>query len=255
MKLVSYNILDGGVGRADPLAEVIQAQAPDVVVLIEADDRAVVDRIAGRLNMDVALAAGHRHQAAILSRWRILESINHALLLGERMSDCFLEATIADPDGTEWTVSAAHLHPRAGDADETRRETEIDAILRTFLDHRDQNKPHLIAGDFNANSPIQEIDPARCKPATRKEMEANGGSVPRRAVQKLLAAGYLDSLHAANGNAARRMGSFSTQYPGQRVDYIFSFGLNPGRFSNAAVEQDRLAKYASDHFPVTLQID
>ena len=45
MKLVSYNILDGGEGRADPLAEVIESQSPDIVVLIEADNPDVLERI------------------------------------------------------------------------------------------------------------------------------------------------------------------------------------------------------------------
>ena len=46
MRLVSYNILDGGEGRADPLAEVLLAQRADVVVLLEADQISVVERIA-----------------------------------------------------------------------------------------------------------------------------------------------------------------------------------------------------------------
>ena len=35
MRLVSYNILDGGTGRADKLADVIAAQRADLVALIE----------------------------------------------------------------------------------------------------------------------------------------------------------------------------------------------------------------------------
>ena len=38
MRIVRYNILDGGEGRADPLAEVIEAQRPDLVALVEATD-------------------------------------------------------------------------------------------------------------------------------------------------------------------------------------------------------------------------
>ena len=52
MRLVSYNILDGGVGRADPIAEILQAQNADIVVLLEADDLSVVERIAGELAAD-----------------------------------------------------------------------------------------------------------------------------------------------------------------------------------------------------------
>ena len=46
MRIVSYNIYNGGEGRADPLAEVIEAQRPDVVALLEADDPATLQHIA-----------------------------------------------------------------------------------------------------------------------------------------------------------------------------------------------------------------
>jgi len=39
------------------------------------------------------------------------------------------------------------------------------------------------------------------------------------------------------------------------VDYIFTYGIDARRLKNAKVEQDRLAKYASDHFPVMVEIE
>jgi endonuclease/exonuclease/phosphatase family metal-dependent hydrolase len=254
MRLVSYNILNGGVGRADPLAEVIEAQNADVVVLVEADDSGVVERIASRLKMDVATGDGKKHGGAILSRWSIIESINHSLLC-EEFADCVFEATVRDPNGKDWPVAAVHLHPRATEEAENRREIEIDAMLRVYAKHRAENRPHLLAGDFNANSPDQKIVPENCKPRTRKEIAENSGRLPRRAVTKILQAGYADSLVAAHGEAAAEMGSFTTQYPGQRVDYIFTFGIEPQRIAEARIEQDRLAQFASDHFPVVVQVD
>jgi endonuclease/exonuclease/phosphatase family metal-dependent hydrolase len=254
MRLVSYNILDGGKGRADPLAEVIVAQRPDIVALVEADDPDVVDRIADRLDMDRIVVEGRRHGAAILCRWTIVESINHALL-SEEFSDCLLEAQLAGPDGRAWTVAAVHLHPHATDADERRREREIEAILRIFSAHRRDGVPHILAGDFNANSPIQDVKPQDCKPRTRKEILANGGALPRRAIEKLLESGYVDTLDVVDPGAARSIGSFTTQYPGQRVDYILTHGIEPARLTGARIEQDRLAQYASDHFPMMVQID
>lgn len=249
MRLVSYNILDGGVGRADPLAEVIEAQRPDIVALAEADDAAVVARIAKRLKMDYILAQGRRHGAAICSRWEIAESINHSLLR-EDFSDCMLEATTGD-----WTVTAVHLHARAREQDEARREIEVRGILDVFKNDRNENRPHLLAGDFNANSPIQKIDPQKCKPRTREDMAANGGVIPRRAVQMLLDAGYVDCLAAVAGAEAATIGSFTTQFPGQRVDYVFAWGIPGARIKEARIEQDRLAKYASDHFPMIVEIE
>ena len=256
MRIVSYNILDGGEGRADPLAEVIEAQRPDVVALVEADDPAVLDRVAGRLKMDLIAAPGHRHASALLSRWPIRETVNHALLhTPEQWSTSLLEAVVVDPSGAEWVVGVAHLHAGATEADESRREKELETLLRVFAAHRQAGRPHLIAGDFNANAPYQQIDPARCKPRTRKEWEENGGGVPRRVVQRMLYAGYVDSLHAADPTAGTTRGTFSTQFPGQRVDYIFTSGLDRARLRRAWIEQDRLAKYASDHFPVGLEVD
>ena len=50
------------------------------------------------------------------------------------------------------------------------------------------------------------------------------------------------------------MGTFTTQHPGQRIDYIFTWGIDPSHLRSARIEHDRLAKYASDHFPVISEI-
>lgn len=252
MRLVSYNILDGGEGRADPLAEVIAAQRPDIVALIEADHPQVVRRIADRLEMQSIEAAGHRHSVALLSRWPIVESINHAPLK-KGLSNCLLEVRVRDSSNRDWVLGVVHLHPRAEEADDRVRQGEVQIICDVFQDARRTGTPHLLAGDFNADSPVQQIDPAACKPATQKAWRANGGRLPRGAVEKLLAAGYVDTLHALDPRRAERTGSFTTQFPGQRVDYILAFAYE-NRLKSAWIEQDRLARYASDHFPVGLEI-
>jgi endonuclease/exonuclease/phosphatase family metal-dependent hydrolase len=269
MRLVSYNILDGGEGRADPLAEVILAQRPDVVALVEADNLEVVERIASRSNMDFIHAPGPKVEAAaLLSRWPIARTINHALLRGrtpspgtpgegrgEGLEKSFLEADVIDPAGATWTIGVAHLHARAFEEDEQRREREIQIVLDTFAEHRRAGHPHLLVGDFNSNAPYQQINPDECKPKTREAWEQNGGRIPRRVVRRLLDAGYIDTLHAFDRKAGETLGSFSTQYPGQRVDYIFGFGFDRRAVKDAWIEHDRLAKYASDHFPIGVQIN
>ena len=252
VRIFSYNILDGGEGRADPLAEVIEAQRADLVALIESDNADVLDRISRRLKMDLIVAQGKRHAVALLSRWPIVHTINHGVLLDK--PDCLLEAMIRTPANEELTLGILHLHPHAGEQDEMIREEELENVLQIFEPHRRARRPHLLLGDFNANSPAQMLDMERCKPSTREEWRQNGGHIPRRAVQQLLTAGYLDSYFARKPEQAKTTGTFSTQFPGQRVDYIFTHSIATTRLIDAWIEQDRLAKYASDHFPIGLEL-
>jgi endonuclease/exonuclease/phosphatase family metal-dependent hydrolase len=254
MNLVSYNILDGGVGRADPIAEVIAAHRPNVVVLVEADDAAVIERIARRLNMDVAAGRGARHGIALMSSWEIRESIDFGRI-DQSFAGCFLEATIRAPSGSDMVVAGVHLHARAREQDERRREEQVDAILSRLERHRRSSRAHIICGDLNANSPVQKIDPDQCKPRTREDWAANGGMIPRRAIARLLAAGYIDTLYHCDPQLASTLGSFTTRNPGQRVDYVLAHSIEPGRISQAWIERDRLAQFASDHYPVGVRIE
>jgi endonuclease/exonuclease/phosphatase family metal-dependent hydrolase len=253
MRIVSYNILDGGEGRADPVGEVIEAQRPDVVALVEADDLTVVARIARRLTMDYVHAPGRSHASALLTRFAIRDSINHALLR-DGMSKSLLEATVIDDRGAEWTFGVLHLHAHAAESDETERERELAVVLDVFAPHRAAGRPHVLCGDFNSDSPVQKIDPEKCKERTRRLWRENGGHLPRRVIETVLANGYVDTLHATRGGDATMMGTFSTQHPGQRVDHIFTHGVATSRLKSAWIEYDRLAKYASDHFPVGVEI-
>ncbi len=253
MRIVSYNILDGGEGRADPIAEVIEAQRPDVVALVEAEDLAVVERIARRLKMDFVHAPGNAHGSVLMSRWTIIESINHAPLRPE-LEKSLLHATVATPGLGDVIFGVVHLHAHGREEDEAIRERELAVLLDVFRAERDAKRPHVICGDFNANAPTQQIDPARMKERTRGDWDANGGMLPRRVVQAMLDAGYVDSLHAVDHAVAETTGTFSTQYPGQRVDYLFTHGIELPRLRRAWIERDRLATYASDHYPIGLEI-
>ena len=255
MRIVNYNILDGGEGRVDSLARVIEAQRPDVVGLVEADSRAVVEDLAARLEMDFVHAPGNAHASALLTRWPVRESINHAPLHPNALEKSLLEATVVEPEsGREWTVGVVHLHARGTEEDERVRERELDVLLAAFAAHRAAGRPHLICGDFNANAPYQRIAPDQCKPRTRREWEENGGGLPRRVVQRMLEAGYLDSLHAVDPCGGETRGSFTTEFPGQRVDYVFTFGFERRRLKSAWVHHDPPAREASDHYPVGVEI-
>src|SRR5690348_13709702 len=108
MRIVSYNIMTGGEGRADPLCEVLLAQNADVVALVEAEDPTVLERIARRMDMDYVQAMGNESGAsALLSRFPIRDSINYAPLR-PGLSKSFLQASVVDPSGKVWPFGIAH---------------------------------------------------------------------------------------------------------------------------------------------------
>ena len=51
-RLLTYNILHGGTGRVEAIAQVINAVAPDLVLLQEATDAANVERLAEATGME-----------------------------------------------------------------------------------------------------------------------------------------------------------------------------------------------------------
>ena len=259
MRLVSYNILDGGTGRETILGDVIEAQRADVVALVEADRRDVVEHLAARLKMDFVHAPGNAHASALMSRWPIRESINHAVLHPAKLEKSLLEAVVVEPangttPATGWTLGVVHLHAHETEEAERRREQELKVLLAAFETQRLAKSPHVVCGDFNANAPCQQIDPARCNPLMRREWDENGGGVPRRVVQRMLDAGYRDSLREVSPAAAETGGTFMTEFPGQRVDYVFTFGFDRPKLKRAWIASDAPAKDASDHYPVGLEI-
>ena len=246
-RVTTYNILDGGIGRADPIAEVLLAQRPDVVCLVEADDAEVRDRIAWRLGFDQIAATGRQGRTScLMTRGTILSSAN----LANKKSPRSLLACEVELDGFELGVAVAHFTGRASEERETEREREAASLLEAATAWRQKGVPHVLAGDFNSTAPDQKIDASRLPPKVLPHYEANGRSIPRRVIAKLLDAGYADALAVRNSDA-NTTATFTTRCPGMRLDYILTRGFD---VVAAAVEHDRLAKAASDHFPVTAEL-
>jgi endonuclease/exonuclease/phosphatase family metal-dependent hydrolase len=253
MRILTYNIKDGGTDREKLLLDVIRAQDADVIGLVEADDVGLVSRFAGVLGMKFVHAPGRKGASALLTRYPIRDSVNHAPR-HEQLTKSFAEVRVDVPGRGELTFGVLHLHAHAREEDESKRQVEIDCILAIMAGHRAAHRPHVLMGDFNSNSPVQEIDIERCKPSTREEYEANGRRIPRRVVQTVLDAGYTDVMDAVRPDLARRGGTFSTEYPGQRVDYVFTHGVPREQLRGADIVTAPPAKEASDHFPVVVEI-
>jgi endonuclease/exonuclease/phosphatase family metal-dependent hydrolase len=268
VKICTYNILDGGVGRIDPLAEVIRLSGAEVVVVQECADARLFRKLAERLGMDFFLAENPRNSAGegatgvlVKIGWgEIREAVNYAPLDPRLTRSAFhvvirenAASGIAKPE--EWTVMGLHLHARETLADEEVRLSELPAVLEIGQRLKDRGRDVLMCGDFNTSHPDQVIDPAKLRPKVRERIAGQGGVLPREVIRRVLAAdaGWLDA-HAL-GKAPQEFGvSFTTAAPAMRVDYVFvTPGLLP-RVKSCEVFRPEMARFASDHFPVVAEI-
>lgn len=248
IRIMTYNIFEGGVGRLDPIAEVIRHGDPHVVVLPETWDDEAFIKLAARLKMEYfqAHAAENPHgHVGLLTRLPLREAVNHAAL-DHRLRRAVLHAVV-DAGGLDLPIIGLHVKAGATAAAEAERMAELPIILE--IARRFDGRPHVLAGDFNSSHPEQIIDINAVRPRTREEVRDDVTRFPRAFISGLLAAGYCDA-HAKHRAPAQFQATFTTQHPALRYDYILvSPDLRPAVVSCDALQLP-LGKYASDHYPV-----
>src|ERR1700716_3075619 len=95
MRVMTWNIWDGGAPRVPLITEVIAAANPDVLLLNEADDEAVVAGLASRLGYHHlwARGSGDKH-IALLTRFPV---VTWRVLIRRPFTQAILAATLSVP--------------------------------------------------------------------------------------------------------------------------------------------------------------
>jgi exodeoxyribonuclease-3 len=244
LKLLSYNIRFGGEKRAHLIGSVISECSPDVVILQEATNPAVVEEISGHAGL-AHWGARHGHSVGFLSRlpidhyeWHQPSGMRHA----------FLAIKPADKD---LTIIGVHLSAIHSNLTERRRLRELSSLMQSIKVNN--NGPHLLAGDFNTLAPGERLDMSRLPRKLRLLALVLGGRVRFRTIQAMLDNGYIDAyrrLHSDEGY------TFPTWDPHVRLDYFFVPVAWSGRVRSCEVKTEIPgAAKASDHFPLMAEID
>jgi endonuclease/exonuclease/phosphatase family metal-dependent hydrolase len=243
LRVLTYNIWDGGGDRLPLIRDVIRAQQPDLVALEEANDRHRVEWLAGELGM--ALAHGEANSAwhiAWLSRLPVTQSQNHKLpILGKTLLELDVEW-----EGESLQLFATHLDSERTVEGEERRAGEVGAILQVMLERGDARQ--LLVGDFNALAP-QAIQPALTSLSQDARVRAEKiYSLPRLAIPLVLEAGYFDSYQTQHPHEQGY--TFKSWEPVARFDYIFASREMAKRLRACDRVTGELVTQASDHLPV-----
>jgi endonuclease/exonuclease/phosphatase family metal-dependent hydrolase len=242
-RLLTYNILHGGGGRVDAIAQVINACAPDLVLLQEATNPANVERLAIATGMEDGRTF-QRQSLGYLSR----KKVSFFQWIRPRISrHAFLEVV---PAGDELRVFGVHLSAVHAAWTERRRVLELHALLKSVDQHREGF--HVLTGDFNTVAPGEEFNtdklPFRLKPL----IWLSGGSVRWRTIQTVLDAGYVDAFKLKNPEDPGM--TLPTHDPHIRLDYVFVPHAHSTRVMACEVFRHPAAVGASDHFPVVADL-
>jgi exodeoxyribonuclease-3 len=245
IKLLSYNIRFGGIGREAWLAQVIRAVDPDIVVLQEATNPQVVEELAKATQLPV-WAARPGHSIAYITRLEIREHTWHR---PPGSKHAFLEIA---PAGSESRIFGLHLSAIFSRWSESRRAREIRALLQGIEQHKEGF--HLLVGDFNALAPGERLNVSRMPGWIQALIWISGRDIQRETIQIMLAANYVDGyryLHPEDKGY-----TFPTWDPHLRLDYVFVPALHAERLLHCEVGHEVAdVERASDHYPLLAHLD
>jgi endonuclease/exonuclease/phosphatase family metal-dependent hydrolase len=245
LKLLSYNIRFGGLGREKALAEAINTVVPDLIVFQEAIHPDVIERLAKATDLPF-WAARKDHSIGYLSRREIAYHEWH-YPAGARHS--FMEIV---PIGTETRIFGLHLSARFSKWDERRRAREIRSLLEGIKRH--QSGFHVLVGDFNTLAPGEVLEMDRMPAWIRALIWVSGRKLQRETIQLMLDAGYSDGYRMLHKDPGY---TFPTWDPHVRLDYAFVPRAFSSRLTVCDVisEPGSVIKAASDHYPLLVELE
>lgn len=253
MRFLTYNIREGGVGRAEAIAEVISAARPDVVALQEAREPAVVERIAQLAGFKF-FGSRRSHSTGFLSNVPV---INYGWRHPPRTRHALLEVALADGYPR---VFVLHLRAWFSKWSERQRARELrgllDGIQEQLIKEQHAFAFHVLAGDFNALGPGEKFDPSPMPAWIRGMIWLSGRDIARSTIEMMQSDGYADAWRTLHADHEGEPGyTFPVWNPHVRLDYVFTPAEYKSRFAACEVRREPGAVVAaSDHFPLLVEI-
>ena len=253
MRLLSYNIRQGGVGRAEQIAEVIKAANADVVALQEATHPEVVERIAKLADFPF-FGSQRFHSTGFLSRLPVRQ---HAWRHPPRTRHALLEVSLAEGFPRLFVL---HLRAWFSKWSERQRARELrgllDGLQAQLIREKHAFAFHVLAGDFNALAPGERFNSSPMPRWIRAMVWLSGRDIARSTIEMMRADGYVDAWRTVHANLETESGhTFPVWNPHVRLDYVFTPKQYSSRFTSCEVRQTPdVVRTASDHFPLLVEI-
>lgn len=253
MRLLTYNIREGGVGRAELIAEVIKAANPDVVALQEATHPAVVERIAKLAGFKYS-GSQRANSTGFLSNVPV---VNFAWRHPPRTRHALLEVSFADGFPRLFVL---HLRAWFSKWSERQRVRELrgllDGIQQQLIKENRAFAFHVLCGDFNALAPDEKFDSSPMPRWIRGMIWVSGRDIARSTIAMMRSEGYVDAWRTLYKDHVNDPGyTFPVWSPHVRLDYVFTPAEFASRLTSSEIRRvPEEAKRASDHFPLLVEI-
>lgn len=245
MRIVTFNIKDGGSHRENLIIEVLTAVQPDLILLQEVTHPNLVQDLGTRFKMEFAIAKGHslRH-VALLSRFPIRSSFSSTPVPG--LSRDFLAATIESSPLQTLAVFVVHLAAQPFAVFEWLRQLEIRAVLRNTA--RFSTLPCLLAGDFNSVSPMDRPILKTLPWHLKMMLLLQANRFPQRVIPTVQTAQFFDCFRLLHTDPGYTL---PPPVPTIRFDYLFANSPLKSLLQNCfVVQHPQAVEFASDHYPL-----
>ncbi len=248
LRVMTYNILNGGETRERYIVDAIQHARPHIVILQEVFDEELLRFLSYSLGMTHYMGAGNKkRKVALLSKCpvRTFTSQHPAFPIWRNFIDAQIEY---EP---QKTIRIIGVHPIAnlGIPFEIWRLWEAKYITKHMEIY--QNEPCLIAGDFNAIAPEEKVKTKTMPGWLKWIIYLQGNRVYYFSIKTILSAGFTDCFRSLNSEDGFTL---PPPDPNSRLDYIFVNAKMKAYLKKCwVVREPKSVNLASDHYPVVAE--
>jgi|SRR3989344_1684955 len=253
LKIVSYNIAEGGENRLNYIIDAIKQMNPDICGILEAvewqNQKDDIERTFNNTGYNIfhIAIANSKYNIAILSKIPVsIESIK------EGFRHVVLKATIEGGAFNGLDMFFVHFSPKL-------EENRLDE-LKVLLQKMNKSQKTIIMGDINSLSPHDPYDrKSLIRTLQQKNIDKFGADELRfDVINEIEKEGFKDAWIHLN-----KPFDFSTPTPANkdpyhaaeiRIDYAFVSQNLLEKISGIEIVKNKTTDMASDHYPIYLEI-
>jgi exodeoxyribonuclease III len=250
LRVMTYNILDGGENREQYILNAIQTAGPEIVVLQEVYTEEFLKSLSRSLKMAYYIGTGNKkRKAALLSKFPVLTFKSHHPVFPIWRN--FIEAEIEYAPNKTMRIIGVHPIANLGVVFEFWRLLEARYVINHIRIY--QSLPCLIAGDFNAIAPGEKVKTEGMPGWLKWIIYLQGNRVYHFSIERFLSAGFIDCFRFLNSEDGFTL---PPPNPNARLDYIFVNALMQPYLKKCwVVRGPNSMNFASDHYPVMAEFD